>query len=167
MKIILCEDLANVGIAGAVKEVSDGYARNFLFPKRLALLAAPSNLRKWESEKLVRQARAARGLDSAKALGASLENFTIELSVRSGREGHLFGSVTSAMIADSLLEKGISIDKKNINLETPIKSLGEYQVPIRLHSQVTALLKVRVAAANSEKGASPVLSSVSSSSPTP
>ena len=150
MKIILRDDVVKVGAAGETKNVSDGFARNFLFPKKLAMPATPANLRRWESEKKLHQTRLAQTLESAQQLAQSLEGLGLELKVRSGREGHLFGSVTSQMISEALLEKGFTIEKKNIVLETSIKSLGDFQVPIRLHSQVTATLKLKIASSNTE-----------------
>ena len=150
MKIILRDDVVKVGAAGETRNVSDGFARNYLFPKKLAMPATPSNLRKWESEKKLHQTRLAQTLESAQQLAQSLEGLTLDLTARSGREGHLFGSVTSQMISEALLAKGFTIEKKNIVLETSIKSLGEYQVPIRLHSQVTATLKIKIISSTAE-----------------
>ena len=116
MKIILCEDVSKVGLAGETKDVSGGFARNFLFPKNLAMPATPSNIKKWESERKTREIRLGQNLEAAKNLANQLENVSIDLRARSGREGHLFGSITSQMIADALLEKGFSIDKKTVIL---------------------------------------------------
>ena len=151
MKVILCENIEKVGNTGEVKVVSDGHARNFLFPRNLALPATPQNLRKWESEKRVREIRLTQDLESARRLAQTLGEMTLDLSAKSGREGHLFGSITSSMIREALLEKGFSIDKKNIILESPIKLLGEYQVSIRLHAKVTASLKVNVVPSDQPK----------------
>ncbi|MBI3013139.1 MAG: 50S ribosomal protein L9 [Elusimicrobia bacterium] len=140
----MCDDLSKVGLAGEVKVVSDGYARNFLLPRKLALIATAPNLKRWESEKHVRQIKGEHDLSSAKEVAARLETIVVDVEALGGREGHLFGSITSQTIAESLLEKGISLDKKSIVLEKPIKSLGEYQVTVRLHPQVNALLKVNV-----------------------
>lgn len=146
MKIILCEDQPKLGIAGDIKEVSEGYARNYLLPKRLALAATPPNIKKWESEEKNRQVRSAHDLETAKSLAAQVENLNLEIEAKAGKEKHLFGSITSAIISESLLKKGISVDRKHIILDAPIKTLGEFQVQIRLHTQVNATLKVRVAA---------------------
>ena len=148
MKVILCEDVLKLGSAGEVKEVSDGYARNFLLPKKQAMAATPSNLKKWESEKKVREIKLNQSLETAKNLSGQIQSTEISLTANAGREGHLFGSITNQMVADALLAKGFSIDKKNILIDSPIKSLGEYQVSIRLHPQVTAQLKVIVITGN-------------------
>jgi large subunit ribosomal protein L9 len=144
MKIILCEDIPKLGVAGQIKNVSDGYARNLLLPRKLALLCTPGNVKKWESEKKVRELRLQKDRDTAQSLASQLENVVLEIRVQSGREGHLFGAVTTVMIKEALLKKGFSVDKKNILLETPIKALGEYPVLIRLHPQITATIKVMV-----------------------
>lgn len=144
MKVILYEDVPKVGSAGEIKEVSDGFARNFLFPRKLALPPTPSNIKKWQSEQKLRQIKLTRDIESARSSADQLEKISLTLSAHAGKEGHLFGSITSQMIAEALLEKGISIEKKNIVIESPIKSLGEYQVQVRLHAQVNASLKVQV-----------------------
>lgn len=148
MKVILCEAVTHIGDAGEVKEVTNGYARNFLFPRNLALPASPSNLKRWESEKRVRQIRLTRDLEAAQNLSSQIEKVAVDIVANAGKEGHLFGSVTSQMIADALVEKGFSVDRKNIIIESPIKLIGEYQVHIRLHSQINAMLKVIVSAGN-------------------
>lgn len=148
MKIILCEDVPKVGLAGETKEVSDGHARNFLLPQGLAYAATAANLKKWQSEKGVREVKLQKNLESAKNLAAQLEQISVHIAAHAGREGHLFGSVTPVMVAQALLEKGFSVDKKMIVLETPIKTLGEFAVQIRLHSQVQVQLKVHVTGSN-------------------
>lgn len=148
MKVILYDDIEKLGSAGEVKEVSDGYARNFLFPKKLAFEATSSNLKRWESERKVREIKLSQKLETAKNLANQIQNTEITLTANAGREGHLFGSVTNQMIADALLAKGFSVDKKNILIDSPIKSLGEFQVSLRLHAQVTASLKVTVLSEN-------------------
>lgn len=153
MKVILSEDIIKVGSAGETKNVSDGYARNFLFPKKLALPATPSNLKKWESGRKVREVRLQQDLESARNTADQIRNASIRLTARVGREGHLFGSITSQMIAEALLQKGISIDKKDILLETSIKSLGDYEVPVRLYSQVNVVLKLSVVSGEAQEQA--------------
>ncbi|OGR83305.1 MAG: 50S ribosomal protein L9 [Elusimicrobia bacterium RIFCSPLOWO2_01_FULL_64_13] len=144
MKVILREDLAKFGAAGETKNVADGFARNFLFPKNLALPATPANLKSWEQEKKVREVHLTQDLEAARKIAGDLEAVELALPAKSGREGHLFGSITSQMVADSLLEKGFSIDKKNILMESPIKTLGSYEIPVRIHPRVSATLKVTV-----------------------
>lgn len=144
MQIILSEDLPKVGRAGEIKNVSDGYARNFLFPRKLALPATPANLKRLETELKKRAARTTQLLASAKQMQEELEKISLVFHVRAGKEGHLFGSVSPQMIAEALQAKGIAVDKKNIHLPSPIKSLGEYEVSIKLHSDLNALLKIQV-----------------------
>lgn len=146
MKVILCEDIQKLGLAGETKDVSDGFARNYLLPKNLVLTATAANLRKWESEKSSRLKKISKSLESAQELSSQLQNTGVEINVKAGREGHLFGSVTTSMISKALTVKGFSIDKKHIILDTPIKALGEHTVQVHLHSQVNCPLKVTVLA---------------------
>ncbi len=146
MKVLLCEDVDKCGQAGEVKVVSDGFARNFLLPKKLATAATAAALRKWESEKKVRQLKIEKNLEAARKSAGELEALQIEIPAKAGKEGHLFGSITNHNIADALAAKGFAIDKKNIHLDAPIKAVGEFTVPVKLHAQVNAQLKVRVAA---------------------
>lgn len=147
MKVILCDDVPKVGAAGDTQEVSDGFARNFLLPRGLAYPATAANLKKWQAEKKVRQVKLEKNLESARKLAGELEQISLTIPARAGREGQLFGSITAAMVAQALLEKGFSVDKKMIALDTPMKTLGDFQVSIRLHSQVQVNLKVQVTAA--------------------
>ena len=144
MEIILCEDVAKVGTAGETKKVSEGFARNFLLPQGLAYPATAANIKKWQSEKRVREVKLQKNLESAKNLASQIEQISLTIPTRAGREGQLFGSITSGMIAEAILAKGFSVDKKTIELPAPIKSLGNHEVPIRLHSQIEARLKVEV-----------------------
>ena len=144
MKVILCEDVPKLGAPGEVKDVSEGFARNFLLPRKLAFAATQANIRKWESEKQIREIRLNQGLETAKKFAEQIGQISINLTAKAGREGHLFGSITNQLIAEALAGKGFSIDKKNIVLEAPIKSLGEYQIAVRLHPQVTASFKIVV-----------------------
>lgn len=151
MKVILYNDVEKLGFAGDVRDVSGGFARNFLIPRKLAMPATDSNLRRWESEKQGRTIRLTKDLEQAKEIGRKIESISLTLPARSGREGHLFGSVTSQMVADALAGQGFSIEKKNIILESPIKQLGEYTVQVHLHAQVTAPLKVSVVSSSPEE----------------
>lgn len=151
MKILLCDDVAKCGQAGEIKEVSAGFARNFLIPKKLAVLATDANLRKWESEKKVRQVKLEKNLEAAKKAAADLEAVQLEIKANAGKEGHLFGSITNQGIAEALLAKGFSVNKKNISLDAPIKSVGEYTVSVKLNPQVTANVKVAVSASDESK----------------
>ncbi|OGR52259.1 MAG: 50S ribosomal protein L9 [Elusimicrobia bacterium RIFCSPLOWO2_02_FULL_39_32] len=144
MKVILFQDIVKIGTAGEVKEVANGFARNYLLPRQIAHLATPANLKRWESEKKNRKIELEQSLEKAKSLASEIQNITLDLYANAGREEHLFGSITAQGIAEALLEKGFSVDKKNIILDAPIKMLGEYQVTLKLHSQVTPSLKVKV-----------------------
>lgn len=144
MQVIFCEDIDKVGVAGETKNVSEGFARNFLLPQGLAYPATPENLRKWESEKHLREVKLLKHLESARTLAGQLEQVSLSIPARAGREGQLFGSITTAAVAQALLEKGFSVDRKTIEMPAPIKTLGAHDVSIRLHSQVEARLKVEV-----------------------
>jgi large subunit ribosomal protein L9 len=144
MKVILLDDVNKVGRRGEVRDVSDGYARNFLIPKKLALSATQGNLNNLEHIKKQQEAKADRVKTDAETLRARIEALTLEERRQASEEGKLFGSVTSQHIADFLNEQGIRTDRRRIHLDEPIKSLGETTVDIRLHPEVSAQLKVRV-----------------------
>ncbi len=144
MKVILRQDVDKLGSAGDVVTVKDGYARNYLIPKQLAYPATPSNLRRFEEEKKRLLMQSEREKRQAEILAKELEKASCTISVAVGEEDKLFGSVTSQDIAEALQEKGIEIDKRKIQLEEPIKALGIYTVPVKLHPEVTANVKVWV-----------------------
>jgi large subunit ribosomal protein L9 len=144
MKIILRQDYTNLGKEGETVEVKDGYARNFLIPKRIAYPATKGNLRTLEEEKKQHVNREAKALKHAQKLAAELEKVSITIPMKVGEDEKLFGSVTSQMIADVLSEKGIALDKRIIEMEEPIKALGIYTVNVLLHAGVTGKLKVWV-----------------------
>ncbi len=144
MKIILLDDVTKVGRRGEVRDVSDGYARNFLIPKKLALHATAGNMKNLESIKKQQQAKADRVKDDAEALRARIEALTFEDRRQASEEGKLFGSVTTQDMVDFLDRHGVTVERKRLHLDEPIKSLGETSVPIRLHPEVTATLKVSV-----------------------
>jgi large subunit ribosomal protein L9 len=145
MKVILLDDVTKVGRRGEVRDVSDGYARNFLIPKRLALSATAGNLKNLEHIKKQQEAKADRVKADAESLRARIEALAYEERRQASEEGKLFGSVTAQDIADFLGTRGINMDRKRITLEEPIKTLGDYSVSMRLHPDVTAQLKVTVA----------------------
>ena len=145
MKIILLDDVTKVGRRGEVRDVSDGYARNFLIPKRLALSATAGNLKNLEHIKKQQDAKADRVKADAESLRARIEALGYEERRQASEEGKLFGSVTAQDIADFLGTRGIKMDRKRITLDEPIKGLGEFSVSMRLHPEVTAQLKVTVA----------------------
>jgi large subunit ribosomal protein L9 len=145
MKIILLDDVAKVGRRGDVREVSEGYARNFLIPKRLALTATAGNLKNLDRIKQQQEAKADRIKSDAEALRGRIEGLVFEVTRQASEEGKLFGSVTAQDIADFLAGQGVKVERRRIQLEEPIKALGESLVPIRLHPEVTAQLRVNVA----------------------
>jgi large subunit ribosomal protein L9 len=144
MKIILLDDVAKVGRRGEVRDVSDGFARNFLIPKKLALSASAGNLKNLEHIKQQQEAKAERIKGDAVGIQQRIEALTYEEHRQASEEGKLFGSVTSQDIADFLDRHGMKIERRRIHLDEPIKTLGEAMVPIRLHADVTAQLRVTV-----------------------
>ena len=144
MKIILLDDVVKVGRRGEVRVVSDGYARNYLIPKKLALSATAGNLKNLGHIKAQQDAKAGRIKGDAEALRARIEALVYEDKRQASEEGKLFGSVTSQDIADFLGRQGVKVDRRRITLDEPIKGLGETSVTIRLHQDVTAQLKVSV-----------------------
>lgn len=144
MKVILRQDHERLGKVGDAVEVKDGYARNYLIPRKIAFEATAGNLRALEEEKTQRVHRSEKELRTAKKLAAELEKLSITIQMKVGEEEKLFGSVTSQTIADSLKEKGFTIDKRVIDLGEPIRALGIYTVELKLHSEVTGKVKVWV-----------------------
>lgn len=145
MKVIFLQDVKGKGKKGEVKNVSDGYAQNFLFKKGLAIEANNANLKQLEAQKKKEQKEAAEELAQAKKLKETLESMTVELKAKAGDGGRLFGSVTSKQIADELKKThNIKLDKRKIELPDAIRSLGYTNVPVKLHTEVTATLKVHV-----------------------
>ena len=144
MKVILLDDVAAVGRRGDVREVSDGYARNFLIPKKLALSASAGNLKNLQHIKTQQDAKAERIKGDAHGLQQRIEALTYEERRQASEEGKLFGSVTSQDIVEFLARHDVKIERRRIHLDEPIKALGETTVPIRLHADVTAQLRVSV-----------------------
>jgi len=144
MKVILLDDVTKVGRRGEVRDVSDGYARNFLIPKKLALSATAGNLKNLEQIKKQQDAKADRIKTDAESLRAKIEALVYEERRQASEEGKLFGSVTPQDVADFLGARGILMDRKRITLEEPIKALGEHSVSMRLHPDVVAQLRVNV-----------------------
>jgi large subunit ribosomal protein L9 len=146
MEVILREDIEKLGHRGEVVKVAPGYARNFLLPKKLAVAATASNKKIVEQERDAYLRREAKAKNEAEDLGRMLAKVVITITQRAGEEGHLFGSVTAKDIADGLERQNYTIDRRKIQLEDPIKNVGEYKVPVRLHRDVTAEVTVNVAA---------------------
>ena len=145
MKVILLEDVKSVGKKGQVVEVSDAYARNVLFKKKLGLEATGKNMNDLKLQKANQEKVAAENLAAAKELAEKLEKSTITLKVKVGEGGKLFGSISSKEIAEAAKEQlGLEIDKKKVVLTSPIKNIGSMDVAIKLHTKVTANLKVPV-----------------------
>jgi large subunit ribosomal protein L9 len=145
MEVILREHVENLGQRGDVVKVASGYARNYLLPRKLALTVTDGNRKQIERERKVADMREAEERQGAEALAARLAAVEIVIARRVGGTEALYGSVTSADIAESLAAKGFEIERRKIQLADPIKQLGEFQVPIRLHREVTANVKVVVA----------------------
>ena len=151
MKVILIEEIRGLGTRGDVVTVKDGYARNFLLPKNLAREATTGNMKQIEHERRKWSLLAQQEKDAAQKAADKVKGVKITIEKRVGEHGHLFGSVTANEIADALLEKGIEVDKRRIELEQPIKNLGVHDVDVRLHRDVTAQIKVEVIALGVEK----------------
>jgi large subunit ribosomal protein L9 len=146
MEVILKEDVANLGHRGDVVKVADGYGRNFLLPRKLALQATLANKAVIEQMKAAAARRSATEKAQAEALVTKLEPVVLTFTRKSGESGQLFGSVTPADIASELESKGFEVDRRKIQLNEPIKSLGNFNVAVKLHREVTAHLKVQVVA---------------------
>jgi large subunit ribosomal protein L9 len=144
MKIILMEDVTALGRRGEVREVATGYARNYLLPKKLALPATPSNLQNLENLKRQRERTEQKARDEAQATAERIGRLTFAVATRASEDGRLFGSVSAQDVVQFLEGQQIPVEKRRVVLEEPIKALGEYQVPIRLHHDVTATLAVTV-----------------------
>ncbi len=144
MKVILKEDIKKIGKMGQIVDVADGFARNYLVPKGLAVEANTKNIRSIEHEKKIVHEKARKLKDSAQDLSSKISAMTITIKAKAGEEGKLFGSVTTMDIAEALHNEGIEIDKKRISLEEPIKRLGSYPVNIKLHSDVSLQLNIQV-----------------------
>ncbi len=148
MEVILNESIENLGKAGDIVKVANGYARNYLLPKGIAIIADKKNLSKIEKQREAILKRAAKMKEEYEALAAQLASIDLEIPVKVGEEEKLYGSVTNLDIARVIGEKGYEIDRKKIILEEPIKALGEYEIPVKLSPDVTATIKVKVVASN-------------------
>ncbi len=148
MEVILNESIESLGKAGDIVKVSDGYARNYLIPKGIAIVANKKNLVQIEKQRAAILERAAKIQQEFEALAEQLSKLDIEIPVKVGEEDKLYGSVTSMDIAKAIADKGYEVDRKKIVLPEPIKALGEYDIPIKLSPDVTATVKVRVVAAS-------------------
>jgi large subunit ribosomal protein L9 len=144
MQIILQEDVEKLGNRGQVVEVAEGYARNFLLPRKLALEASPGNMKRLEKMRAAFAKKEATEKADAQTLAGLLASVSLEIARKSGENDQLFGSVTTADISEALGAKGYSIDKRKIQLAEPIKLIGNFDVPIKLHREVIASVKLAV-----------------------
>ena len=144
MQIILQEDVEKLGTRGQVVEVAEGYARNFLLPRNLAMPASAGNLKRLEKIRTTLAKKTATERDAAQKVADALNTVVISLTRKAGENDHMFGSVTSADLADELAKQGHTVDKRKIQLAEPIRTLGEYQVPVKLYTDVAAEFKVIV-----------------------
>ena len=145
MKVILLEDVKTLGKKGEIVTVNDGYARNFILPKKLGLEATGKNLNDLKLQRAHEEKRAKELLEAAQESARSLEGKAVVIKMRAGEGGKLFGSVSSKEIAAAYKEQhGLEIDKKKIQLSDPIRAFGSFEVPVKLHPQVTGTLKVNV-----------------------
>lgn len=145
MKIILLEDVKNLGKKGELVDAKMGYARNYLFPREMAIEATPRNLEKWEEEMERLEAKRANEMEEAKKLKEKIEDITVELKSKAGEGGRLFGSITTKDIGEALKEQhNIEIDRRKIELEDNIKDSGVTMVDVRVYPEMTAELKVNV-----------------------
>ena len=147
MKVILNENIETLGHIGDIVKVAPGYARNYLLPKKLAVLATEGNAKALEHTKRQMEYKKNKALEAAKNLSTKLEALAITLTHKAGEEGKLFGSVTNMEIATFLKANGFDIDRKSIVLPDAIKHTGEYSVPVKIHPEVATTLKVTVSAA--------------------
>ena len=144
MKVLLLDNVENIGKRGEVKEVKNGLARNFLLPKKLALRATDHNIKAWENRLNSLKLKDAKIVEDAQEIADTLNTIEISIAVKAGEEDKLFGSVTTQNISNSLKEIGFEVDRKTIILSEPIKTLGNFDIPIKLHPEVTANIKLDV-----------------------
>ena len=148
MEVILREHVDNVGRRGEIVKVADGYARNYLLPRKLALLATEGNKKQIEREREKFEVRESEEKKVAEAVAGRMADVEIEIARKVGETDVLYGSVTSSDIAEALSAKGFDVDRRKLHLQEPIKKLGEFEVPVKLHREVVTKVKVRVVAEN-------------------
>ena len=142
MEVILKEDVAKLGSRGDVVKVAEGYGRNFLLPRKLAIEASQGNKKVIDQMRAAAVRRSAKEKSQAEELSKQFDGLSISFARRSGEQDQLFGSVTSGDIADALEKKGFNLDRRKIQLHEPLKTVGEFTVPVKLHKDVTAHMKV-------------------------
>jgi large subunit ribosomal protein L9 len=150
MDVILREHVDNLGRRGEIVKVADGYARNYLLPRKLALLATEGNRKQIERERVKFEMHEAEERKVAEAIRDRLVNISVAIARKVGETDTLYGSVTASDIAEALAEKGFELDRRKLQLGEPLKRLGEFDVPVKLHREVTATLKVQVIAEGSD-----------------
>jgi large subunit ribosomal protein L9 len=156
MEVILREHVDNLGRRGEIVKVADGYARNYLLPRKLALLATDGNKQRIEKERVKLEATEAEERKIAEAIAARMNNLELEISRKVGETEALYGSVTSSDIGDALAKKGFDVDRRKIQLHEPIKRLGEFDILVKLQRDVTTTIKLKVVAEGEpEKAAKP------------
>ena len=146
MKLILREDVENLGKGGELVEVKPGYGRNFLLPRGLAVLANPKNVRELEHQKKVAEAKAAKLKGAAEAVAKRLAETPVTLKRKVGEQDKLYGSVTALDVVEALAARGLTLDRRLLDLSEPIKTVGDFEVPVKLHRDVVAKAKVKVEA---------------------
>jgi large subunit ribosomal protein L9 len=144
MKVILMTDVPALGHQGETRDVANGYARNFLLPRKLAVPATPANLKNVEHLKRHRAREEHQALEAAKVTAGRIEALTLAVTARASEDGRLYGSVAAQDVVEFLEKHQVSLEKRRVLLDEPIKALGEYKVPVRLHGDVTAALTVSV-----------------------
>ena len=152
MDVVLKEDIENLGHMGEVVKVKDGYARNYLLPRGLVVLANKKNLKGLEHEQRMIAQRREHLTKEAQGISETLSQVSLEFAVKVGEEGRLFGSVTNMDIEKALKEKGVEVERRRIVLADPIKQVGDYEVPIRLRPEVMPTIKVRVVSEDGPEG---------------
>ena len=146
MKVILLEDVTNLGKIGDTVEVKNGYARNFLIPRKLAIVASSRNLKAQQHQLQAIERKVEKAKSDAQTLGERLSGASVTLTRKAGEKGRLFGSVTNMDIADALADDGITVDRKDVQLEEPIKELGAFEVSVKLPHEISATINVTVVA---------------------
>ncbi len=144
MKVILQEEVANLGTTGEVVEVADGYGRNYLLPRSLAVLADERNTRRLDHQRRLAAARQSKVLAAAKELAAKISGTAVSIKRQAGAEDKIFGSVTNQDVQEALAAQGVEVDRRNIVLSEPIRNIGVFQVPVKVHRDVEASVKVYV-----------------------
>lgn len=154
MEVILREDIPNLGKIGDLVRVRDGYARNYLLPRGLVLVANKKNLKSFEHQKKMVADQKQKILRHAQGMADQLASVSLTIAMRTGEEGKLFGSVTNIQIEKALKAQGLDVDRRKIHLEEPIRHLGDFEVPVRLAADLTIVVKLSVVPEESARGAS-------------